>query len=448
MTHKKKQCHRKPGVWTISISIAALILIAFPIIALTYISDSYALVEAAARVDTNSAVKAKKVAKQLYGDLMDGTSTQRAELALSENEINGIIALVTRGINGLKGRVNVTPIGIRSAFTFYVPENPFGDYINLTATIDPSPTGLAVNTVSIGSLEMSGGLALSLAEALLNTLLSGDNIGTRLIKAIESVQVSHSTLYLAYRPVTGLRQAIDNTRGHIKEIRDELTLLGDPELVRLYYQTLCTLHQQIGGLGKVSMGYYLSSAFSLAEKRSLAGAKPDEENVAALLALSIFLGSSSFDSVIGAIDKETFQSCKVAGSRIVLADRQDLRLHFIFSAALKVISDSGMSFAIGEFKELLDSQQGGSGFSFADLAADRAGIRFAELATDDERGALRLQHMASALTAEEVFFPAIAALPEGIPQQTFEARGGIESDYYREYLSTINARLESLPLYQ
>ncbi len=447
MSKKNKQRSYKPGFWTVSSILIILIFIVIPLITLTYISDSYALVEETENVDTDSAVKVKKIAKQLYGDLINPSSSQRSEITISQNEINGIIALAMRGFKGFKGRVNVTPIGIKGAFTFYVPKNPLGNYINLAITIDPSPRGLVVNNVSIGSLEISGRFALSAAETLLNILLSEERIGTSLINAIKSVQVSNSKLHLVYHPVVGLRQAINKTKGKVKEIRDDLALLGDPKIVRLYYQTLCEFHEKINGIGDVSLGYYLSSAFSFAEKRSFAGENPDEENQAALLALAIFLGSANFDSVVGAIDKETFQRCPPIEDHIVLADRDDLRLHFIFSAALKIISDSGLSFAIGEFKELLDSQQGGSGFSFVDLAADQAGIRFAELALDDS-SALRIQRMASELTEENIFFPSITALPEGISQQVFDARGGIGSHYYKEHLATINARINNLPLYK
>jgi len=202
---------------------------------------------------------------------------------------------------------------------------------------------------------------------------------------------------------------------------------------------LCDFNKQVASIGesKVPLGFYLSTAFSFAEKRSLIGENPADENKASLLALAIFLGSTNFNSVVGAIDEETLQTCQPSGNKIVLTNRDDLRLHFIYSAALKVISDSGISFAIGELKELLDSQEGGSGFSFADLAADRSGIRFAELALD-RSGALRIQHMAAELIQEKVFFPSIAALPEGIPQRIFEERGGIESDYYKKYLAIID----------
>ncbi len=450
-THMAKKQHKrlrhKTRFWIISTAIIILMFIAVPLAALTYISDSYALVEETATADTNSAAKAKKTAKQLYKDLMQPTSTQVSELTLSENEINGIIALAMRGIKGLKGRVNVTPIGIKSAFTFHVPKNPFGDYINLTATIIPSPKGLIINDVSIGSFEISGTLALSIAETLLNQLLNDNKLGSQLIKSVESIEVNSSELHLVYRPVMGLKQAIDETRGQVKGMRNDLALLGDPEVVKLYYQTLCTFHKQISGFSNASLAYYLSSAFTFAETRTFANGNPKEENRAALLALAIFLGSASFDSVVGAIDEETFKRCPTESNSIVLADRNDLRLHFIFSAALKTISNSSLSFAIGEFKELLDSQQGGSGFSFADLAADRAGIRFAELALSDT-GSLHIQQMASELTEETLFFPSITALPEGIPQQTFEEHGGIESEYYKKHLATINSRIDALVLYQ
>ena len=54
-----------------------------------------------------------------------------------------------------------------------------------------------------------------------------------------------------------------------------------------------------------------------------------------------------------------------------------MRQHSIVSAVLKMAADFGMAFMIGEFKELLDFYKGGSGFSFTDVAADLARIRFA-----------------------------------------------------------------------
>ncbi|MDZ4262719.1 MAG: hypothetical protein U1B30_10350, partial [Pseudomonadota bacterium] len=92
--------------------------------------------------------------------------------------------------------------------------------------------------------------------------------------------------------------------------------------------------------------------------------------------------------------------------------------------------------------------QGGSGFSFADLAADESGIRFAERATAPEQ-ARALQTIAAELRDETRFFPAIDALPEGIPQQLFEQQyGGTGGQYYNEQLAQIKTLINALPLYQ
>lgn len=94
--------------------------------------------------------------------------------------------------------------------------------------------------------------------------------------------------------------------------------------------------------------------------------------------------------------------------------------------------------------------KGGSGFSFADLAADRAGVQFAIMATDDKHGgASRLQsHMASA-SSEKSFFPDIFGLPEQLSYTEF----GIDyqntnSKEYKIMVAEIDRRIQVLPLYK
>ena len=79
-------------------------------------------------------------------------------------------------------------------------------------------------------------------------------------------------------------------------------------------------------------------------------------------------------------------------SRITAYGRHDLPRHFWVSAGLAVISDSEASMAVGIAKEMMDSA-GGSGFSFIDLTADRAGTLFCIAATRDEDSARAMQRM-------------------------------------------------------
>jgi len=431
---------RKPGFWIISTTFLVLILLIIPVGLLISISSPQALVVKTSQVDVDSAVSARRTARQFYRGLIRPLG-QHSTITLSEAELNDLIALASRGIDGLKGKVRLSPTGFSIDFTVDMPQNPFGQYINLTATIVPSSEGLVVNHLAIGNLPISGEWLISLVEVVLNRVLKDEQLGTELLSSIESVAVNSTELTLVYHTVPDFRRKLAKLKRGVSFIRD------DSERVKHYYQDLCRFHHE-GGLGnRVSLGVYLSHSFADAAQRSQENDEADEENKAALLALAIFLGSEKFNTVIGALDESMLKNCQPWGSQVVLANRNDLRLHFVFSAALKVISSSGISFSIGEFKELLDTERGGSGFSFADLAADRAGIRFAEFAVDDA-SAEQLQIMAAELAKEKAFFPLISGLPEGIGQQEFEGRGGIESEFYRKYLSDIERRIDRLQLYQ
>ncbi|PIE43751.1 MAG: hypothetical protein CSA50_03890 [Gammaproteobacteria bacterium] len=428
------------------------VLICVLLIALAKIISHDPLVAEIAEVNTESAVQAKRVAMQLYQDLLneDLSKEERQRqftLQLSAQDVNGIVALATRGFPRLKGRVNIAPLAIIGAFTLDIPTTPAGRYVNMTVTVLPSADGLSVYRVSLGDLDIPGDLALAFVEIVLNRFIANESFGTKLINAVDAIEVTHSTLTLKYHPIPNFRQTIISTKQQVKDMRNNMAVFGDPKVIRAYYEHICAFHPKISGIGEAHFGYYLRSVFSLAEKRSHLSELPVEENKAAILALAIFLGSPYFDSVIGALDQNTLNQCQPKKTKVTLANRNDLRLHFIFSAALKLLSDSGLSFAIGEFKELLDTQQGGSGFSYADLAADRAGIRFAEI-SQRKNDALKVQTMASRFADEQTFFPDITGLPEGISRKEFEKRGGIESDYYKNYLTTINRRIDLLPLYR
>ena len=105
--------------------------------------------------------------------------------------------------------------------------------------------------------------------------------------------------------------------------------------------------------------------------------------------------------------------------------------------------DSGSAFAVGEIKELLDSRSGGSGLSFDDLAADRAGIRFATRLLDATPA--ELATLAANLDSEKDVFPSIDALPSGMSSQDFErVYRDVESAAYEQLIAKIDARIDSL----
>ena len=423
-----------------------LLLLLSPLVLVILASESTSSVTAVATADTNTAVRAKSIARKLRSDLK--SDKEEASISISQQDLNGLIAFAMRGIDGFQGRVNATPLGIEGAFSVHILKNPINRYLNIRFGVDPSTNGLHLNYISIGSLSFSGDSALDIGESLLN-LLAGDSLGSHLRRSIKSVTVTGEMTKVVYRPIPDLKQRLTLFKERAKEMRDTLALVADPEIVRVYYSQLCKLGEDARKVRKVSLGYYLAEAFSLAAKRSSYGGDPIAENRAALMAIAIYAGSTRFESFVGEVITDDLAHCVSYSKNTQLAKRSDLRLHFIYSAAIKVLGDSGSSFALGEFKEMMDSGRGGSGFSFADLAADKAGIRFAEIAMDSKSGsALKLQSIAASLTDETQFFPDISGLPEGISQTDFDGiYGGIEGAAYLEVVGEIERRLEKIALY-
>jgi hypothetical protein len=119
-------------------------------------------------------------------------------------------------------------------------------------------------------------------------------------------------------------------------------------------------------------------------------------------------------------------------------------LHVLVSAALAVTGGGPLADAIGLYKEVADSK-GGSGFSFNDLAADRAGTRFGQQALRDPQG---FQARLAAMRLDESdLLPAIADLPESMSAEEFARRfGGVGAPPYQRMLADIESRLDKLTL--
>jgi len=434
----------------IIVSVVAFIFFALllsPIILLLLASESEPAVTSVAEAETNAAIKAKEIALKLREDLV--SDAEEASISISQQDLNGLIAIAMRGMKQLQGRVNTTPIGIEGAFTIHVPQNPFGKYLNIRFGVAPSSLGLHLNHLSVGDLHFSGDSALDVGESLMN-ILAGDELGSHLRRSVKSVTVAGDVTTIVYRPIPDLKQRVALFKDRVKGVRDEFALVADPAVVQVYYSQLCRLGEDGHKSKSMSLGYYLAEAYDLASKRTKFGGNAVDENRDALMALAIYLGSTRFEPFVGEVRTKELTHCDGYSRNTQIAQRTDLRLHFIYSAALKVLGDSGISFAIGEFKEMMDSGRGGSGFSFVDLTADRAGIRFAEVALDgDKGGAYRLQSMAMALIDESSFFPEIDGLPEGIPQAQFDSQyGGVDGPLYHEYVKEIDQRLNRVPLYK
>jgi hypothetical protein len=186
-------------------------------------------------------------------------------------------------------------------------------------------------------------------------------------------------------------------------------------------------------------------AFSEAEDNSH-GSDAIVVNKAAILALGIILGEEKVARVAKAdADPAWRGAIDAVRQRITLRGRGDSPRHFWVSAALVVITDEGRAIAVGVGKELMDSTPGGSGFSFADLAANRAGIQFALAATKDAASAWATQARVLGGLAATDYCPDLTDLPEGLTRDQFQTEyGGLAGAKTRDLMATIEQRTSGL----
>ena len=180
--------------------------------------------------------------------------------------------------------------------------------------------------------------------------------------------------------------------------------------------------------------------------------RSDHAISAYLLGLAVALDSSDLlrnhyltRGIWGAVESAAQRQRRLAvlGSP-TMRGRRDLAQHFVVSVALTALAGAQVAEVAGILKELRDSQ-GSSGFSFADLAADLAGIAFATrlYATPDLLGQL-----AASFSVRD-FMPDCSGLAEGLSQEQFQRRFGSAADpRFASVQSEIQKRIESLPGYR
>lgn len=205
------------------------------------------------------------------------------------------------------------------------------------------------------------------------------------------------------------------------------------QALKVYYDQLIALQAKgIGNQGSVLL--LLQPLFHLAQERSLNG-NPINENRALLTLLGAWAGGQDIKQLIPELTQ------RPASFRLKLAGRKDFAQHYLISAALAASGDGSLADAVGLFKEVSDSKSS-SGFSFTDIAADRAGSNLGSKATASLSNARKIQSFfTNGVTAEQVM-PSVKGLPEHMSRAQFEKRfGSVGSDTYNATMAEIEKRI-------
>jgi uncharacterized protein YfiM (DUF2279 family) len=169
-----------------------------------------------------------------------------------------------------------------------------------------------------------------------------------------------------------------------------------------------------------------------------------DDHRAALLALAFYVNNWPIEAMV----PEARGWPRAERRNTLLRSRHDLAQHFTVSAVVSAFSGTAIANAVGLYKEMDDVRRA-SGFSFSDLAADRAGTLFGEMATTSSESAWRLQGRLASGLIEDDIMPAVVGLPDNLTRAEFTRRyGDVGSPAYTGLLDEIDRRIAALPLYR
>ena len=342
--------------------------------------------------------------------------------------------------NYISGNIDFYPDVVNVVFAFELPIDFSRRYLNVTMSLQPELSSLSIDEFRCGSLIVPDVVirsALTLAHHFGVRVRKYRNL-IALRDTIRDITITQDYLLLKFR---WDEDVLTRLKGQGRQL-----LMDDQEAERIEIYENYLLKLSLASTRKdTSLSEILSLLFEFAHERTLSGNDPVEENQALLIALAFrYLNRSITDTLGLNHSNPPVVKRKLYAS---LFGRNDLAKHFCISAALAVTAGSRHAALVGVLKEIDDSK-GGSGFSFADLAAAKAGIRFGEIAAHSRARARELQLLMAEGVIESDFMPSIHDLQEGLTDLQFENEfNDLESMKYQKVEDEINRRISLCRVY-
>lgn len=375
--------------------------------------------------------------------LRDG---QVKEVTLTQEELNLLLdyVLVSLGLR-VGTRVGLDPESALIEVSMLLPKKFPDNYLNLTAKLAFDGRRVILKRMGVGELPVPVILvnpAMALGYRLFES--SGRFKPVKdVIDSIRTIEPGDKEVKVEFQWDRGVAKRFQN------QARDLIISPSDKRRIKFYSGEIARLSHSING-SSVSLAAYLKPLFSTALERSKKGEPARSENRALIFSLALYSMNWSDEILTNGASSSSGapQPAKAVRRSLTLLGRGDLTKHFLISAAISSGSNSGLSAIVGVFKEMEDSR-GGTGFSFADLAADRAGIEFAKVATDQDDTARNLQRFMAQILDESGFMPPVDNLPEGIMELEFKRRfNDLDSREYALVEGEILQRIAGCKLYK
>jgi hypothetical protein len=368
--------------------------------------------------------------------LHEGSKTKPDEIGiieLTQPDLNLAANYLLNRYSKSAAKIELKNNMLRFAVTTTLPKNSLGEYLNISFRLGNDGIELpSLKKFKAGNLLLPARFAAFVIKKIIRYTSLNDYfmLATQPIKYVKIDQQKITIIYYSSRET--LRQA-----------RNFLTQSSDSPELDIYRQKLAEIIAQHDPAWRLSLADLLKPLFELAYQRSTLENAIAENKMVIMVANDYVNKKETKDLLPSLASKPTTEK----RYSTFLYKRVDLAQHFIGSAALTASVNGQIAQAAGEEKELSDAQ-GGSGFSFIDLAADKAGTRFGEIATSSPEGARKIQKTMSEIKDYSDFMPDPRDLPEHMDEAEFKQRyQSVDSPAYQEISKLIDARIAVTPIY-
>jgi uncharacterized protein YfiM (DUF2279 family) len=352
-------------------------------------------------------------------------------ISLNEKDLNIALSYLLNHYIFTTSQIIVNADHLQFKVSLLLNKNILGKYINFSFNLTKEDGYPIIQTLYIGRLY----IANELAGRILKKIIKNTPLEEYFILAsqhVTDIQIENNELVIHYITPDDL------------QLKEKLSLNNKSFRSVLFYQRLITkIIAQHDPKTLLSLAELLQPLFKSAYLRSTL----DDailENRAVLIAISTYVNKREIQAYIPFdISPTTDQQYPASMYR-----RYDMAKHFMASAVLAASGAETFAYTLGQEKELKDAKRG-SGFSFIDLAGDRAGLQFGKTAVASAKRAKILQQRIGNIKHYAAIMPDVRDLPENMSETVFKQKyQSVYSAKYQQMLEKIDQRIAALAIYR
>jgi len=359
-------------------------------------------------------------------------------VVIKEETANQSLQLLTKNFYNIPSNVKFKENFAIISGSYQIPFIPIRLFVNINLELTNNKSIPEIQKMAIGNLPIPSFIFDLTMPIVLKHFENNFSEYYKTIESIQIISIKEEQVSVTYEWNYRFSKFAQNFGKNLLLGKDQ------QERIAIYYEHLSKMHRSY--LWKAtSLTKMIQPLFKLANQRVSHGKNVIEENKAVLMTLGIVASGIRINHLIKTKNNRALRH--IYFGRLSLLNRTDLMRHFLLSAALTVSTNKILTDTIGLSKEMSDAD-GGSGFSFADLLADRAGVTLAKAAIDPLKAVAFQEYLANETLTETDIMPLLDNLPESISTLQFQRTYvNINHPNYLKLETEIKQRIEHLPIH-